>query len=126
MAEEAGQAEAGESVAGMGVGERGIGGQEFGYALHAAERAGFEEIGRAGTQQQRRQLGMAGVDGPLDGRGAVRRARVLKRGVGRKQCAHFVRVSVSNGIEDHAPSMQQTPRARLSDLANSLPLLCWQ
>ena len=78
-----------------------IGGQEFGDAGGVAERAGFEEVRRAAAEKQRRELGMARVDGPEYRACALGRSRGGKSGIGGEQGADLVRVALADGIEDH-------------------------
>ncbi len=118
VGEEAGEAQAGEAVAGMAVGESRVESDELGGARRVAERAGFEEVGRACGEQNGSEVGVARVDGPQDGRGAFRRPRVGERGVGGKQSADLVGIALSNGIEEHDSVSAESQRASYRILRN--------
>ena len=99
------------------VGELAIGGQKFGDAGGGAERAGFEEVRWAAAEEQRRELGMAGVDGPEYGAGALGCSRRGEGGIGGEQEADLVRVALANGIEDHVSVWGGRAGLVLSNLA---------
>src|ERR1019366_10351454 len=102
VAEEGGQAERGEAVGGVLLHQLAVRGKKLDDAGVGAQRAGFEEVRRTAAEQQRREFGMAGIDGPEYGAGAFGRPRVGKSRVGGEQRADLLCVALANGVKDHA------------------------